>query len=467
MNINEAEIAPSLTNAFLCQFDMKRGNVIAWSAGEKSSILEGIEFKALPSGIHEATDDIIRFTVDHIDNVYYGLCCYMQNSFEVLNEDRQVDRSRVKMYSLGVLIDSSKLKCKDKLTIYEMTNYYIESIEETLLKWMQLNEEKDFSLLDEFYRKHKNSPNMENYPIRSMITCLPYWLRKLGPLIFPILKSCLMRERLLILAAPGNAFDYTNSLIYCLTALSKWPTAANSTNASGLEYVPNFTNRPIYCQPLFTIGIYDIEMLNKYEKSGYIAVSSDEVLVYKEELYDKILELPSDFLTNEGLSFRNNNGQNIRATQHEAKLFDKLSAAYFDEGISSIEKARFNQYTEPISWLQFILDGIFFFTTAGYVSASYNEISAIQFPSVKKIGNEEDEAFGIRATVGFFQQRTEKLYNYLKGYIENESLTISRSDFTGLDLDCFSNQDDEFLMQISEKWFNKRININSYINSFC
>ncbi|KAL3237375.1 Anr2p RNJ42_00909 [Nakaseomyces bracarensis] len=463
---NESEIPLSLTSAFLCQFDMKRGNIIAWSAGENNEILKGIEFKALPSGIHEATDDIIRFTLNHNGTLYYGLCCYVQNSFEVLNEDGQVDRSRVKMYSLGVLVDASKIKYKDKLKLYEITNYFIDPIEEVLLEWMKLNLTNDFSLLEEFYKNYKKSDNLQKNPARSMVKCLPYWLRKLGPLIFPVLKSCLLRERLLILAAPGNSFEYTNSLIYCLAALSKCPLPMVTTSETQMDYNNSFEDQSTYCQALFTVGTYDIDTLHHYKESGYIAVSSDEVLVYKEELYDKVLDLPSDSLIHEGLSFRDNTGKHIKATQHEAKLFEKLIATYFDEEISSIESARFATYTESMSWLQFLLDGIYFFTTAGYVSASYNQIPDIKRSSIQR-ENEEDDAFQVRATVLFFQERTEKLHKSLKGYIENDSLSISRSNFTGLDLDCFSSQDDEFLIQISEKWFNKRINTNSYIKGFC
>ncbi len=50
----------AIDSIFVIKFDIKRGNVIEYSKSRKSAIdLSGIEFKALPSGIHTVESDYV------------------------------------------------------------------------------------------------------------------------------------------------------------------------------------------------------------------------------------------------------------------------------------------------------------------------------------------------------------------------------------------------------------------------
>lgn len=439
-----------LTNVFLCQFDMSRGNTLVWSARDNDPLLKGIEFKALPSGIHEVSDDVIRFCIEYEQTQYYGICCYLQNAFEVLDNEGQVDRSKVKMYSLGVIVDPSQISDDLRGFNYEVTNQYIPELQSLLKDWStnQGSNSNSYEQLSTYY--HKKISGSLNYEVdyqTSMLNHLPYWLNKLGPLIFPLFKSCLLRERILVISAPGNSFEYTNSLLYCLATISRNSKLNMGNTGSKGSYIPT----------LFTVGTYDIEDLEKHGQEGFLAVTSDEILLYKEELFDKALILPSDSLIHEGLELQDNKGHPVKATIHESRIFNKLLETYCDQDITKRNLERFSRNTETMSWLQYILDSMLFLATAGHITARYNETREIIQKSLSREEGEPDEHYDARGIVQFFNSRSDELLDYIQRTIEDSNNILPATITIDLDMDYFGKQDYEFLRMFAKKWLDKDI----------
>lgn len=98
---------------FLSHFEMKRGNIVVWSKKWSDTNcdvnLQDIELKSLPSGIHEVADDVINFVVSKYkgggEDYYYGVAYFQQNGHTMAENSKNLDRSKVKMYSLGVVVN--------------------------------------------------------------------------------------------------------------------------------------------------------------------------------------------------------------------------------------------------------------------------------------------------------------------------------------------------------------------------
>ena len=93
--------------AFIVHFDTKLGNVVEWVTpagfGIESPGMGGIEYKAMPSGCHNVTEDFVYFK--HVDSVtgdrLFGLAC-----FHNMTVDANGDERGSRMRSVGVLAPS-------------------------------------------------------------------------------------------------------------------------------------------------------------------------------------------------------------------------------------------------------------------------------------------------------------------------------------------------------------------------
>lgn len=504
---------------FLSNFEMKRGNVTVWSRKWSDSNcdvnLQDMEFKSLPSGIHEVADDVINFVVpkDIVrgEEYYYGVAYYKQNGHEIAESSSHVDRNEVKMYALGVIVNpnyrangiSNSGFYEWKPNQFTSANEYVNDLQDLLSYWFVEKDYENFDLFEKYFISNSltndvaelSSPVLQRagksahefipssarlsagedtIPDRpQMIEYLPYWIRKLGPLIFPLWKSCLLNERILILNPPGGSFEVCNALNYCLSIISLTPKVLQ-VNRHDDSFV----------RPLFTIGISDIDAMTadlkqasdkKQKIQGYVACTSDEILTSRPELYDKVLRLPaeSSYGDNDGVPrLFSNSGIQIKATPHDFELLDSFFKNFLNEEISTLEKERLSNAVEPVSWTQYIIDNFYWWATAGYARPSYHEC----VPLLQKLsGDDDNEIEIILDIVGYFHDKITNLFNKLKAIIESsepqgaeEIIYIPPMALGEMDLDCFSLQDHEFVVVLAKHWFQKSICISAdYCRAIC
>lgn len=422
-----------IVGMFLAKFDMKKGNIIEWQHG--CDDFENLEFKALPSGIHELNEDIINFkavTASGVRKSYRGIAYFRQNGFdEDIRKNGQVDRSLVQMYSLGLIIKPDELE----------TDQYASDLEYLLTEWLK-SKEQGPNLFDDYFQNPQPITTARDSR-RKMLEYLPFWSTKLGPLILVIWKSLLLKKRVLVLNAPGGSFDLCNSLAFCISAI-----ANNSAAEKPYEL-------------LYTIGTIDIDELSKIE-TPYIASTSDEVLIYHKELYDVVVKLPAltsiEQMVEPGTPIQlcDSDGKEIKATHHDLEVF-----TFFFQGL--IQDASFtpqlNTQSEPLSWLQFLIDNFYFWLTAGTIKPAYSKNPNITDQPL--ILNEDDMVGETEHILQYFREKSDSLHLRLSELLETSTERLLPADLLLLDLDCFSLQDHRFVEQLAKQSFNRSVVVKS------
>ncbi|CAR22624.1 Anr2p [Lachancea thermotolerans CBS 6340] len=475
---------------FLCQFDVKKGNTLIWSkkSTETSDIsLGNIEFKCIPSGIHELEKDVVSFVIPKGENlveVYYGVSCFQQNGQSLSRNVSHVDRGKVQMFSLGVIVDASfRYKGVSKSKFYDWkpnqfisATEYIDDLQELLSHWLKRqNLGQDFSLFENYFEANRfkadsamlsspilqhswqnagkfttNSLLQEKHP--HMLESLSQWLEYLGPLMFPLWKACITRQRVLIITGNGVSFEKTNSLVYCLSILSLIPRIISD----------KLKDSPL--QPLYCIGISDIDDLERhvaasmstndetYEITGFIACTGDEILESRSELYDVCLKIHGRDALPE---ITTSNGDYLKATPHELELYEKLVSNSLGYQLSQNEKEKVFRLVEPTTWSQYLIDGFYWWATAGYMRPSFHE------PEDKVIADlDRDNLEIVISLVGYFHEKTLLLYNSLKQVVEastEDTVVVSPIFLATVGLDCFSSGDYAFLNKVCQKWFDREL----------
>lgn len=498
-----------LSCMFLSNFEMKRGNEAVWFSkvpeAESGMDLENIEFKSLPSGVHGVADDVIHFVVPKRfldDEYYYGVAYYKQNGQEMTSESGQLDRNKVKMYALGVIIDPASRADEapnDRSTSWrpeELTaaDEYIEDIQQLLQHWLAKKDFQDYQCFEKYFECNSLSdggtgktnstligkkakellPNDGQIAFQvsgklRILDYLPYWIRKLGPLIFPLWKSCLLGERILIMNPPGGSFEVCNSLAFSLSIISAIPEDLQINN-HGDRYV----------RPIFTIGISDIDKMakkvtqaaeDKEEPSAFVACTSDEILFSKTELYDKFLRVPNgpDDGDVDVCTVHSSSGVEIKATPHDFECLKAFYQDYLGEEMSQPEIARLSRTVEPISWMQYFIDEFYWWSTAGYVKPFYHEKLHAEKTST------DDKSELILDIIRYFHQRTTIIYNRLKTVVDtyghqdpDEMVLLPFTALNDMGLDLFSAQDQELVVALTRKWFHREIKVSSdYCEAVC
>lgn len=504
-------LRPPLSCMFLCNFEMKKGNETVWSCKWSETDcdvnLENIEFKSLPSGVHGVTDDVINFSIPKKtpgDDLHYGVAYYQQNGQEVAREGGQLDRKNVKMYALGIIVDSrySEVETADdamnswRPERFNSANEYVNDLKQLLSYWLAKKDFQEYGLFENYFKcnslieddSRATSPIVPRSPRIArelishdgdftpddagrpqMLEYLPYWIRRLGPLIFPLWKSCLLDERILIINPPGGSFEVCNALSYCLSYLSLVP--------KGLQGNRHYDR---YLRPLFTIGISDIDKMaydvkkareNNEKLPGFVACTSDEILSCKTELYDKVLRIPNDSKDQDQdvCTLYTSSDMQIKATPNDFECLQTFYQNYLNEDLSQPEKSRLSQTVEPVSWTQYIIDEIYWWTTAGYVKPFYHEHLDARKAEM------DEQAEMIPAISDYFREKTAGLYNRLKMVVESNErqgpddlILIPFSTLSEVGLDLFSVQDRETIIALAWMWFQREVKINGeYCEAVC
>ncbi|KAJ5259298.1 Protein of unknown function DUF2347 [Penicillium angulare] len=355
------ESPPGIAALFVITFDIRTGYVVSWKRTAPGVDIEGVvEYKSLPSGLHNVREDLVYF----VDGQYAGISAFV--NLPAAEEERNA-----RMFAIGVLVPLSsgrlgkswrhapKLKeltlkyAADRNDLQTLSDYWdafkIGGTESSA------NESPVESPLSLRFRPGDRPPAssrnrtfsdaMVLETFRPALTpfhpasSLPDFLDCFGPLIFPLYRAALLRKRILFMTeAPVHT---PCNYVYDLSLLASLPNSL-------LQTLPTDRTPPLRPRPLFNIGIHDIPFLSTFDPSrtnfdtetdpSWIACSTDSVLTMKPDLYDALVTLPPTYSQQaservfptinlvDHSSTKHNSNQRVqlKATQRDARRYAML-----------------------------------------------------------------------------------------------------------------------------------------------
>lgn len=490
-----------ISAVFLARFNVNSGYELEWSRSVDGVSLKGVEYKALPSGLHEKERDVISFVLkpdesDSMDELLYGVAVFHQN----LQESSSSDRSRVKMYSLGVIVDPSKHKSSSLTTgsgpVWKPATFscgieHVEELDKLLENWKA---EDGYDAFEAFFEQKADLINVISSPNQSPRTQrifslenskesnhhyllkLDTLLETMGPLIFKLWRCSLLRERIILFDAPS--VELSCAFTYCLSILSTIPQEIKSIlkdeTAARLQF-----NRPI-----FSVGVNDIDWLKSLDRSqGYLASSSDEIIMYKTQLYDTAVQMNiDDDMTPKIFSSKcklpgNTDTAMMKATQRDLKRFNVLVREYelFRDTINSYagddcsSLAWWNDVTEPLSWKHLAWSGFYWWASAGEKDKMDDETYSEGVSGYSDVG--ENGAERLLSIVGYFQTLTKRVFRIIGDIIDGsdheETIFVEYSDLMEMGLDPYSSDDVSFVIKLIKLWWNLDAKVGNSLTNLC
>lgn len=301
---------------------------IAWKQNLPDVDLDGVEYKSLPSGLHDVKNDLVYFI--HGQG-YAGISAFAQ-------EDADSSQRNANFCSVGALVPISH----GKLGASWKHAPKLRHLAKQLVK-----RENDARILEQFWETHSQqrapgaTSSKPSSPVASrrekkisesqhgseQITggasdhpalYIPALLDSFGPLIFPLCRAALLRERILLLGSPP--VQRNCSVVYILSILSSIPQTTAEVLHADIEPI-------LRAHPIFSVGISDIPMLSETENApGWIATTTDDILGEKHQLWDILVELAPE---EEGSKrrwpqIRSSDGRIIKATQRDLRRYRLL-----------------------------------------------------------------------------------------------------------------------------------------------
>ncbi|KAJ5642361.1 hypothetical protein N7490_006361 [Penicillium lividum] len=403
------ESPPGIAALFVITFDIRTGYVVSWKRTAPGVDIEGVvEYKSLPSGLHNVTEDLVYFVHDQ----YAGISAFLNRPAA------EVERN-ARMFAIGVLVplSSGRLgkswrhapKLKDLATRYAADMYDLQPLSDywdtfrlgsTEAAPVDSPVESPLSLRfrpedrpDIRNRAFSDAMVLETF--RPALTpfhpasSLPDFLDCFGPLIFPLYRVALLRKRILFMnEAPVHT---PCNYVYDLSLLASLPNSL-------LQTLPTDRIPPLRPRPLFNVGIHDIPFLSSFDPSratldpetdpSWIACSTDTVLTMKPDLYDALVTLPSLHsrqaaervfptisLMDPSITKQNSNQTvQLKATQRDARRYAMLrrglrqfSQDRSDSQDSSDAESTYSssRIVEPLSWTRLAYTSFIWWASAG------------------------------------------------------------------------------------------------------
>lgn len=343
-----------------------------------------------------------------------------------------------------------------------------------------------------------------------------------GPLLAPLQRAVLARQRILFLGSPpvrANA-----EVVWLASVLG---------NVSGLELagsLPDDAKDMLKTTPLFSIGIHDIASLPpKSDGKGWLACTTDSILAEKNNLWDILVRLPSQSPNRTWPTLQTSDGRMIKASQRDLRRWTllrrelrrlrfQICGKYPDDvGTESVsendqrpllERRRSSDMAlslqdrddsaavEPPTWTSVAYRGFMWWASAGEASAwEEDEVQADEellfdlptdmaalSPTIgsKVQGETEPEYARAVATVlvAYFRRVTERILGTLAGVVEEaedgteegvleEEVEIRGDDLRRMGLDRWSEADRLLVGDMMEVWFGRRAVIIDEGLTFC
>ncbi|KAH0388796.1 hypothetical protein KCU92_g606, partial [Aureobasidium melanogenum] len=328
-----AEVAlPPIAALFLVVFDRKVGYTIAWKRAIPDLKLDGVvEYKSLPSGLHNCHSDLVYFVHDQ----YAGISAFANRPAHESERNAhfaavgllvpltygRLGRSWLHADHLRRLVDNIVDDTDNTNTLqqYWEHNRLVNSDHQSLDHDQHLNRRKSRALSDAAGLHPTNPTLSQDHPAMS----LAHHLHVFGPLIFPLQRAALLKKSILIMSsAPVQA---ACNLVYNLSVLSNIPPSAAEMAGKKEALYP--------LRPLFNVGIHDIDNLSQLAskskpQNSWIACSTDDILATKSKLYDVLVELPPQTSDTSAArrwpQIRTSTGEDIKATQRDLRRYYTL-----------------------------------------------------------------------------------------------------------------------------------------------
>ncbi|KAK2733619.1 hypothetical protein FQN55_003301 [Onygenales sp. PD_40] len=397
------EAPPGIAALFLIRFDIRAGSI------EDVELDNVVEYKSLPSGLHNVREDLIYFVHDE----YAGISAFV-------NQPAGESQRNALMMAVGVLVPLSYGRLgkgwRHAGKLKELASRLADEPDDT----------EPLSNYWETYQLLNEGPSPPDSPLGSIASLrtpvregftrsralsdatalmsskqalaphhpassLPELIDTFGPLIFPLYRAALLRKRILLV---GEApVEESCNFVYDLSLLSSLP-------QSLLPLLPPTASPALRPRPLFSIGIHDMPYLSSLPRptitdpdTCWIACTTDRVLSLKPELYDVIVNLPASYskhapvkvypkiTLSSPLPMRNQKAVkpiNLKATQRDARRYLNLrsglnelsrvdSASGIDGEDDSDGSSTFSSNTivEPVSWPLLAYTSFIWWASAG------------------------------------------------------------------------------------------------------
>ncbi|KAG9776610.1 hypothetical protein KCU95_g13283, partial [Aureobasidium melanogenum] len=328
-----AEVAlPPIAALFLVVFDRKVGYTIAWKRAISDVKLDGVvEYKSLPSGLHNCHSDFVYFVHDQ----YAGISAFA-------NRPANESERNAHFAAVGVLVPLTYGRLGRAWLhadhLHRLVSNLVDNTDNTntlqdywehnrlpnpdhkpLEHDQHLNRRKSRALSDAAGLHPSNPTLSQDHPAMS----LAHDLDVFGPLIFPLQRAALLKKSILIMSsAPVQP---ACNLVYNLSVLSNIPPSAAEMAAKNEALYP--------LRPLFNVGIHDIDNLSQLAtkskpQNSWIACSTDDILATKSKLYDVLVELPPQTSDTSAARrwprIRTSTGEDIKATQRDLRRYYTL-----------------------------------------------------------------------------------------------------------------------------------------------
>ncbi|KAJ6191444.1 Protein of unknown function DUF2347 [Penicillium mononematosum] len=298
------ESPPAIAALFVISFDIRTGYVVSWKRTAPGVEVEGVvEYKSLPSGLHNVTEDLVYF----VHEQYAGISAF-------LNHPATEAERNAKMFAIGVLVPLSTGRLgkswRHAPRLKELTLKYAENMSDMQplcdywdtykiggTDYSAPESPLDSPLSLRFRPGERPGHSSRNRAFSDAMvletfkpaltpfhpaSSLPAFTECFGPLIFPLYRAALLRKRILFMGeAPPR----------CQT-----PSCSYSPPIAYHHYAP---------APLFNVGIHDIPYLSSFDPSrsiidpetdpSWIACSTDTVLTMKPDLFDLLVTLPAPY----------------------------------------------------------------------------------------------------------------------------------------------------------------------------
>ncbi|KAI9725879.1 MAG: hypothetical protein M1828_002508 [Chrysothrix sp. TS-e1954] len=352
---------PAVAALYLVRFDHRLGNTILWQKHDEHISLEGaIEFKSLPSGFHNVTTDLIYF-------LHAG--CAGVSAFD--SDEAPEDQRSASLLAAGVLVhlqgtrlgkvwlhatnlqDIARRMQRDPSATHILDSYWTEHNEHSSRATSNVIDDLDPNKQPSRpVRKRQAASDHEASYSSGSIAMKPTdntsanpahstrdLLLEFGPLLFPLFRAILLRQRVLLIQHPPlrKACEF----VYLLSVLTSlpYPLAEAIEDSEGLSQ----------SMALFLVGTHDIPFLQDLAarrveqlscepgieshteaRRGWIACTSDKLLAYKPDLYDVRVDMPSisgSSVEAAWPSLISSKGKIIKASQRDLRRYKSFTLA--------------------------------------------------------------------------------------------------------------------------------------------
>ncbi|EJD40821.1 hypothetical protein AURDEDRAFT_115694 [Auricularia subglabra TFB-10046 SS5] len=265
---------------FHASFHPTQGYIISWSqkVPEASLNLDGIEFTALPSGLHAVDSDVIYLSRDG----YRGVCVFTRRK-----SDEEGARG-FRLESLGLMVANSPRSFPWR---------HLPALKEIAREVAERGEGWDWAPLQAWYETRKLRPEvglstetltweeeLTRYPASHPALHLPHLLRILGPSSLTLYKHVLARRRVLIYAQPPVEPA-------CILAYIASDVCFGSRNRDSTSRGHAYLSQSPGVLGMVTLNDLETLQSESWAGTGWIACTTDAIFMEKPYLYDLLIDM--------------------------------------------------------------------------------------------------------------------------------------------------------------------------------